>query len=421
MKLLWITNILFPEAQLSLTHQGDLKASGGWMIGASNSIMSFDNIKLTIATVSPLVRELKRVIGEKILYYIIPICGGNKHPNSKYEPYWKKIYNEVSPDIVHIFGTEFSHGLAYMNACGSNNVVISIQGLTSSCSYYYHYGMSKSDIYHNLTLRDIIKGSIIRGQKQFNRRAKYEIDMLRMAQYVIGRTSWDKSHIWAINPKLQYFFCNEILRDEFYKGDRWNYDRCLKHSIFVSQAGYPLKGLHQLIKAMPLIIRHYPDTVIRIAGADISKTATLKDKLYLSGYGKYLNKLIAKFNLKNKVTFTGSLNAEEMKQEYLRANVFVCPSSIENSPNSLGEAQILGTPCIASYVGGAMDMMDGNEENLYRFEEIEMLANKVCNIFKSAEKQTDMRLTAAKRHNPQINGRQLYDIYQTIMVNNLNQ
>lgn len=65
-----------------------------------------------------------------------------------------------------------------------------------------------------------------------------------------------------------------------------------------------------------------------------------------------------------------------MKQEYLNANVFICPSSLENSPNSLGEAQILGTPCLASYVGGIPDMMFGNEGYLYRFEEIEMLAER---------------------------------------------
>ena len=56
--------------------------------------------------------------------------------------------------------------------------------------------------------------------------------------------------------------------------------------------------------------------------------------------------------LEDKVSFLGPLNAEQMKAEYLRSNVFLCPSSIENSPNSLGEAQMLGVPCVASYVGG---------------------------------------------------------------------
>ena len=136
--------------------------------------------------------------------------------------------------------------------------------------------------------------------------------------------------------------------------------------------------------------------------------------LHFTGYGKIVKRLIKKYHLKDKVTFLGLLTAVQMKEEYLRSNVFVCPSSIENSPNSLGEAQILGVPCVASYVGGIPDMMQGNEENLYRFEEIEMLAEKVCRIFSNGEKQVDMRRTAFARHNPDENAKQLYKIYNCI-------
>lgn len=130
--------------------------------------------------------------------------------------------------------------------------------------------------------------------------------------------------------------------------------------------------------------------------------------------------MILKYGLEDNVEFTGPLDAEGMIKEYLRANVFVSPSSIENSPNSLGEAQILGTPCISSYVGGAMDMMSGNEENLYRFEEIEMLAYKICRIFQNREKQVDMSEVARKRHCAETNQRRLLDIYRCITANEFN-
>ena len=79
--------------------------------------------------------------------------------------------------------------------------------------------------------------------------------------------------------------------------------------------------------------------------------------------------------------FLGSLSESEMCKRYLKSNVFVCPSAIENSPNSLGEAQALGMPYLTAYVGGAPDMVGQNVETLYRFEEIEMLAQKVCDVF----------------------------------------
>lgn len=414
MKILWITNILFPEATSQLVGNSDLKSSGGWMLGAAENLVNRGDIKLYVATVSPLVKELTCIEGKRIVYYILPYGKGNLKPNPKYQDYWIKIRSEINPDVVHIHGTEFSHGYEYMRACGVENVVISIQGMKSAY-YYYYYGISKSEIFRNLTFRDIIKGTILKGQRNFKRSSKYEIAMLEMAKHIIGRTSWDRARTWAINPDAQYHFCNETLREEFYDGSSWDYSRCNKHTIFLSQAGYPIKGLHQLLKAMPLILRHYPNTTIRIAGNDITKCTSLKDFLHFTGYGRYINRLIKKGELEDHVVFIGRLNADEMKREYLSANVFVCPSSIENSPNSLGEAQILGVPCVSSYVGGTMDMMDNNTDNLYRFEEIEMLAYKICQIFGKEERQVDTKDIAVKRHNQLGNATMLCDIYKSIV------
>ena len=414
MTVLWITNILFPEAIELITGSGELKASGGWMLGAANALLKQDGTNLYVASVSPLVTKLTKLYGKQIISYVLPLGKGNQKVNLDYCPLWKQINEDVKPDIVHIHGTEYSHGYAYMKACGCNNVVISIQGVTSAYYYYYYDGMTKQDIYRNLTLRDILRGSILDGQKQFARRAKYEVEMLKMAQNIIGRTSWDRAHVWAINPDAKYHFCNETLRQDFYNGELWNYEQCQKHSIFLSQAVYPIKGLHQVLKAMPLILRHYPDTTIRVAGSDITKTTTIEDKLRLSGYGRYIKRLIKRNKLTDHIEFTGNLNGQQMKQEYLRANVFICPSSIENSPNSLGEAQILGTPCISSYIGGTPDMMCGNEDNLYRFEEVEMLAYKVCRIFYNKGAQQSMNNVANQRHNQLENALSLISIYNQI-------
>ena len=35
---------------------------------------------------------------------------------------------------------------------------------------------------------------------------------------------------------------------------------------------------------------------------------------------------------------------------YQQAHIFICPSAIENSPNSVAEAQLIGTPVIAIFV-----------------------------------------------------------------------
>ena len=416
MRVLWITNILFPEVNEILSGSNELKASGGWMLGAAKGLLSHNDIEVYGATVSSAVKVLTKLEGKYITYFIIPLGKGNLKKNSEYRSYWQQINSEIKPEITHIHGTEYSHGYEYMQACGNKNVVISIQGMKSA--YYHHYcgGITKYDILKNVTIRDLFRGGIIKGQYRFKESAIYEFEMLRHTKHIIGRTSWDRARTWAINPNAKYHFCNETLREEFYNGEVWDYNNCIKHSIFLSQANYPIKGLHQILKAMPLILRDYPDTIIRVAGRDITKLSNLKDFLHLSGYGRYIKSLIKRLNLGSKIIFCGELNATEMKTEYLSSNVFVCPSSIENSPNSLGEAQLLGVPCVASYVGGIPDMMKGKEDNLYRFEEFEMMAYRICQIFARQESpDMEVRRIALDRHESSLNSSNLYNIYHDII------
>lgn len=414
MKILWITNTLFPEVEQKLLGKGELRGSGGWMLASAEMLVSQKNVQLSVATVSRLVHKLEIINGNYITYYLLPYGKGNLKYNRDYESHWVNIKKMIEPDVVHIHGTEYTHGLAYVYACGSEHVVVSIQGLKSGIVPYYCAGLSSREIYNSITFHDIVKGGMYNEQRNFYNVSKYEKELLRKVNHIIGRTSWDRAHVWAINPDASYYVCNETLRSEFYKGSTWSFGKCVPYSIFLSQGGYPLKGLHQVLKAMPLILRHYPSATIRIAGVDITKNKGLWGLLHFTGYGKIIKKLIKKYDLRNKVIFLGPLNAEQMKEEYLRCNVFVCPSSIENSPNSLGEAQILRVPCVASYAGGIPDFMQEMEKYLYRFEEIEMLSYKICEIFSSGSNIHTNNEDAILRHNPKMNLEKLVSIYNSL-------
>ena len=419
MKALWITNILFPEATALITGNSNFKSSGGWMLGLANSMLKYTNVELYVASVSTLVKKLESVKGENITYFIIPIGNGNLKYNKNYEPYWKEIYETVKPDIVHIHGTEFSHGLVFIDTYPEAKTVVSIQGLTSIIGKYYNNGLINWDIIKHTSLIELLKSrTLYHSMKQYYKRGKkVEIPMIKKTMHIIGRTKWDKAHTWAINPDAKYYHCDEILRDEFYSGN-WEYKSCKKHTIFLSQANYPLKGLHMVLKAMPLVLREYPDTVIKIGGNNITSSNGIKQRLFMPCYGRIIKEIIKKHKLEKHVVFLNSLSADEMKQEYLKCNVFVCPSSIENSPNSLGEAQMLGVPCVASYVGGVADMIPNSEcGKMYRFEEIEMLAKCIVDTFKESENfdNTKMREIAAKRHDRKANAINQYNIYKIII------
>lgn len=414
MRVLWITNTIFPAV---CTELGIAKpVVGGWMYSSAQYLIdTFNDIKLGVASLYE-GKTIKTINNNGISYFMIP----QSKPKNKYdknlEKHWITIANKFDADVVHIHGTEYPHGLAYVNACGSADVVVSIQGLVSIIERYYLGGINPNGLRKSKTIRDWVKrDSLIKQQKKMLKQGEYEKALIKKVNNIIGRTNWDKSHTWALNPKAKYHFNNETLRDEFYKKS-WNPNKCIKHQIFLSQSYYPLKGLQQVIKALPLILDHYPDAKVCIAGEDFINN---KESWRINGYEKYIRKLIRSLGLDSKIKFTGTLNEKEMCEKYLESNVFICPSSIENSSNSIAEAQLLGIPCVASYVGGTSDMVNNEKTGmLYRFEETEMLANAVCRIFSDPEFATELsyneKSIASKRHDKLKNARELFTIYQEI-------
>ena len=108
-----------------------------------------------------------------------------------------------------------------------------------------------------------------------------------------------------------------------------------------------------------------------------------------------------------------------MKQQFLSANVFVLPSTIENSPNSLGEGMLLGVPCVSSLSGGVATMMEHNKEGfIYQSTAPYMLAHYVNKVFSMEEKAENLgaaaKIHAEKTHAPDTNLNRLLEIYEEL-------
>lgn len=418
MNVLWITNGLLPEATAKLSGQDELLGSGGWILSLAELLSVNQDVSLTIAGFTNLVKDLTHVQGERIQYYALPLCGRQIRYKTSYEKTIRDVLLEVKPDLVHIHGTEYPFSLAALRACESVPSVVSLQGLVSVIALFYFGGLSKHEIRKCITLHDLVRPNLIRQQRNMAARGRYEEQLLREAHNVIGRTQWDRTHTWAINPNARYFYCNETLRKEFYRGEIWTYENCVPHRIFISQGYYPLKGLHILIDALGIVKKHYADVELIVAGEDFTYSeSSFFDRLKVSTYGRIIKRRITANGLMGSVKFVGRLNAEGMKKEFIRSNLFICSSSIENSPNSLCEAQILGVPILASYVGGVPDLMKGDDEHLYRFDDVVMLANKICRVFEQRNEimTSTMRQIAQSRHNPVSVVTSLLSIYGRII------
>lgn len=423
MKILWVTNTIFPDLAISIGQKPPVV--GGWMYGLAKDLSKTSGIDLFVAT-SKNVTENKEVEISNITYFLLKGKKSINNYDTSLEQRWISIIEKIQPDVVHIHGTEYAHGLSLMNACPELKYVISIQGLISVYARYFLAGLKPIDLIRSLTFRDVLKRQTLKQQENefYKRGNDIEKKYLLKAKNVIGRTDWDHDHTKILNSEVNYYFCNESLRDIFYESELWTpKDEKTNPIIFLSQAATPLKGLHNVLKAVYLLKKEFPKLQLRIAGGNIVKSDTFKEKLSITGYGKYIKKLLTKYDLKDQVTFTGSLNEKQMVNEYLNSSLFICPSSIENSPNSLGEAQLLGVPVIASYVGGVSNMLENEKTGLlYRFEEVEMLAIGIKRILNNSEFAKEIGLNgnkaALKRHSRSTNLKQLTNIYDSILHSN---
>ena len=163
-----------------------------------------------------------------------------------------------------------------------------------------------------------------------------------------------------------------------------------KHSIFASSCAYPIKGFHYLLEAFAQVVKAYPDATLTVTGRSFL-AADLRGKLRQSSYERYLASLVRKYHLEEKLIFLGSLGASQMKQAFLDANVFVLSSILENSPNSLGEAMLLGVPSVAADVGGVRDLMCADTEGLiYNSGDTDALASHIMHLFSLEEKAAQL-------------------------------
>ncbi len=381
MKVLWLCNIVLPE--FSQEFSLNRSTVGGWMTGMLHALGKIGGGRegLDIRLVFPIFDKKRLRDGYCNGYEYYTFLCDITHYNIDTIKKFEVILEKIRPDIVHIWGTECPHTLAMLTACEKlgilNRVVINIQGLVSVYAKHYVTGMPEK--YINLKNE---KGESVRdGQEMFEKRGIYEIESIKKVQHVIGRTDWDRACVEAINPSVCYHFCNEILRPAFYEfAGSWNYEKCEKYTIFVSQASYPIKGFHFLLKGLSVILQKYPDTKVYVAGSDIlykeEKTA----------YAIYLEELIEELGeaVKNAVVFTGRLDEKEMVERYRKAHIFVSASTVENESNSLSEARLIGVPTISSFVGGAYQRITTGEDGfLYPHDRIDLLVHYVCQLFEN--------------------------------------
>lgn len=456
MRVLWVCNIMLPMIAEQLHMEAGNKE--GWIAGLASAVLGGQResgIEMAVAFPAPsglTQAQGVRTHGES------GICRGsleaengalswygfredvvNPHIYAEdLERQMSEIAEDFRPDIVHCFGAEYPHTLAMCRAFpDKSRLLVGIQGICAAIADAYFADLPEKVI-RSVTLRDILRrDSIVQQQKKFALRGRMERESLRLAGNITGRTAWDRQYARECSPAARYYEMNETLRPVFYEKE-WRADQCEPHSIFVSQGDYPLKGLHYMLLALSEILAVYPDARVYVAGNSIVRYGSIGEKLKISAYGRYLRRLIRQGGLEGHVVFMGRLDAGQMLERYLKSHLFVCCSSLENSPNSLGEAMLLGMPCVSADVGGVSSIFThGQDGLLYEGCKIQKnntsnndkkqlqlisdrLAEAVLDMWGDLEKQVQYcihaRKHAEKTHNRNVNYHRMMEIYSEIIL-----
>lgn len=424
MKVLWFTNIMLPEFAAAIG--AEKKNINGWLSSLARAVRKYaPEVELVIASEGPYTTE-KTIDGIKYIS-----LGNYKYnrllgiPSNALARAVKNCVERERADLIHVHGTEGVFAAMPTLVWGTTCRVVSIQGIILGYSAHFMGGLHEDELAkHRPFLRKILRLTTISDIAQIWRVCRGgfgERHCFTTFNHYLGRTDWDRAWVEYLHPSAHYHEVGEILRPEFWDVDRYD-EEIVRHSIYCSAAmTYPLKGGHWLLRAVASLRTKYPDIKLTIAaGENIVPEKGLRSMLRRSEYANLLWVEIQRLGLQDCVRLMPSLTAREVANELSHTEIFVLPSLIENSPNSLGEAMLSGVPCVATYVGGIPSILENGKEGLLvPSGDPAFLALAIDHMFSDREFACKCAKnayeTAVKRYHPQTVVRQLLTAYQDVL------
>jgi glycosyltransferase involved in cell wall biosynthesis len=402
--------------------KGKPTRGGSWITPLFYGLYKETNMEM--GSIVPILKgNYQKKIINNIQYYSIPIDSGDntKQFNTKLVQNYLQAIDDFKPDIIHIHGVEKNFGLLRKHIDANIPIVCSIQGLINPYYLFLKYSVATLHFKKYMSLKNWLGvGGIKVVLKNWKNYCIIEKEILEINTYFIGRTLWDRSQLAAFNSSAIYFQGEELLREPFYN-KKWSIKDCTRYRVFISSSAYPIKGFHVLLKAAAILKDKYPNIQIVSPLSDLNlKSVKFKDYLIAEDYSNYLKKEIRRLNLEDNLVLLKRLNDEEMSNEFTKAHLFVLSSFVENSPNSLGEAMMIGTPSIVTPVGGVMSIVKDEKSALFfPSGDYSMLAYQISRVFEddalAINLSENAKLIASIRHDVNKTTEQYKQIYSNVI------
>lgn len=339
---------------------------GGWISSLQEFFISNreNTLALAYVTHTPIQKEIQ----DNTIYY--PIYEAPKSSWKKIKEYYggykkidgKKYLNQIQqiiqdfqPDIIHLFGME--NPMATILGNTTVPVVVHIQGLLSPYdNAFFPVGFNKSSFLFPFSIKEwFLRNGYIFAKNSIHVRGKRESSLFKKVRYAMGRTEWDYQVSQLLAPQSKYFHVDEVLREPFYENaGKWEYPNTQDFKIISTLSNTIYKGLDTILKTAELLKTQsnipFKWIIVGISSQD-PIVRFFERKLHITG--KAVN-----------VEYIGTQNANQLCNELLHSHIYVHPSYIDNSPNSVCEAQLLGLPVIGTFVGGIPSLIKHKETGL---------------------------------------------------------
>lgn len=387
----------------------------GWQDSLERIIRTDPEIELTIAFVSEKYSEVRVINGVRY----VPIFTKwslierllTKYWNSyvkKVIPLAKKIVMELQPDIIHIFGTEWPFG--QVAAMTRTPVVIHIMGAVvpyNNAAFPPGYSYRDLACQYRWNPRKLLGLWI---DKRNNKNWEHwERNTWRLVDNYMGRTDWDCSLSRIMHPGRRYFHVDEALRPLFLaSGKSWELPTSNSIRMISTGCSTFWKGPDMMLKVARILTTLGVDFEWNVVG---SMNLALKKMVEKKQGARFEN---------CHIKFWGFIGPEDLKDLLCSSTMYVHTAYIENSPNSICEAQCLGVPVVSTNVGGISTLIrDGVDGILVPANDPWKMADTIIEVAKDKKRMSrfseNSRMLARARHNDDNIKKQLLECYNTLI------
>ena len=411
MKVLWF-EISTPSRYLNTGH-----VTAGWQAALENIVATSNDIELYIAFESHVPADVKIVEG---VTYIPMITQYSFWEQKVGQHTWtinerkvieqgRKVIEQYKPDVIQVFGNEWPFGLLAQYT--DIPLVVHIQG-----SIIPYDNALYPPKYNGYTM---VKAAGLNLRKDWHRftgfnknksRLEMERRIWKTVHHFMGRTCWDKALVNMLTKGATYHHVEEALRPQFLHSDKiWKLPETNQKLRLLSTGCSSFwKGIDVMLKTAHVLKEAGIDFEWNVAGG---MSDELKEIVESKEHLKYAE---------NNIHFLGFRSPSELIDEMIHSTMYVHTAYIENSPNSICEAQIFGMPIISTMVGGIATLVrNGEDGDLLPANDPWQIANAIVELSKDRERMKyyseHSRQHALERHNPDNILKQLLGCYKDLV------